>query len=84
MPTVPLLSTQDLERIISEQDRDINQQRVRHRVITKRDSVIRPVKKKGFFKRLAGSVCAFQRYCRCVLIPPWNSRTDMVLQPYNA
>ena len=78
-----LLSTQDLERIISEQDRDINRQRVQHRVITKRDSVIRPVKKKGFFKRLAEAFVP-SKDTAVVLNTSLEFRTDTVLQPYNA
>jgi signal transduction histidine kinase/DNA-binding response OmpR family regulator len=78
-----LLSTQDLERIISEQDRDINRQRVQHRVITKRDSVIRPVKKKGFFKRLAEAFVP-SKDTAVVLNTSLEFRIDTVLQPYNA
>ena len=48
-----LLSASEIEEIISEQDSVITQQRVQHRVITKRDSLITTPKKKGFFKRLA-------------------------------
>ncbi len=78
-----LLSTQDLERIISEQDRDINRQRVQHLVITKRDSVIRPVKRKGFFKRLAEAFVP-SKDTAVVLNTSLEFRTDTVLQPYNA
>ena len=48
-----VLSASEIEEIISEQDSVITQQRVQHRVITKRDSLITTPKKKGFFKRLA-------------------------------
>ena len=48
-----LLSASEIEEIISEQDSIIVQQRVQHRVITKRDSLITTPKKKGFFKRLS-------------------------------
>lgn len=48
-----LLSASEIEEIISEQDSVITQQRVQHRVITKRDSLLTTPKKKGFFKRLA-------------------------------
>ena len=60
-----LLSASEIEEIISEQDSVITQQRVQHRVITKRDSLITTPKKKGFFKRL-GEVFApsKKRYCR--------------------
>lgn len=48
-----LLSASEIEEIISEQDSIIVQQRVQHRVITKRDSLITTPKKKSFFKRLS-------------------------------
>ena len=48
-----LLSASEIEEIISEQDSVIIQQRVQHRVITKRDSLLTTPNKKGFFKRLA-------------------------------
>ena len=48
-----LLSASEIKEIISEQDSVITHQRVQHRVITKRDSLLTAPKKKGFFKRLA-------------------------------
>ncbi|WP_321333269.1 ATP-binding protein [uncultured Bacteroides sp.] len=77
-----LLSAKELDKIVSEQDSVINQQRVQHRIITKRDSLMTPAKKKGFFKRL---VEAF--------VPPKDTAllvntslefsTDTLLQEYN-
>ena len=43
-----LLSASEIEEIISEQDSIITHQRVQHRVITKRDSLLTTPKKKGF------------------------------------
>lgn len=47
-----LLSVDELEEIIARQDTVITQQRVQHRVVVKRDSVVASAPKKGFFKRV--------------------------------
>ena len=47
-----LLSMDDLEEIISKQDTVITQQRVQHRVVIKHDSIVKPIPRKGFFRRL--------------------------------
>ena len=44
-----LLSASEIEEIIAEQDSVVTQQRVQHRIITTRDSLITKPKKKGFF-----------------------------------
>lgn len=77
-----LLSTQELDKIISEQDSTINRQRVQHRIITKRDSVITPAKKKGFFKRIA-EVFAPSKDTALLLNTSLEFSTDTVLQEYN-
>lgn len=43
-----MITPVELDSIIAEQDTVITQQRVQHRIITKRDSVITKRKKKGF------------------------------------
>lgn len=45
-----LLSAREIEEIIAEQDSVVIQQRVQHRVITTRDSLITKPKKKGFLR----------------------------------
>ena len=45
-----MITPVELDSIIAEQDTVITQQRVQHRIITKRDSVITKRKKKGFFR----------------------------------
>ncbi|WP_071144808.1 ATP-binding response regulator [Bacteroides ihuae] len=77
-----LLSTQELDKIISEQDSTINRQRVQHRIITKRDSVITPAKKRGFFKRIA-EVFAPSKDTALLLNTSLEFSTDTVLQEYN-
>ena len=62
-----LLSASEIEEIISEQDSVITHQRVQHRVITKRDSLLTTPRKKGFFKRLV-EVFAPSRQDSAVLV----------------
>ena len=47
-----MISSQEIEHIIAEQDTQVLQHRVQRRVITHRDTVVTPQKKKGFFRRL--------------------------------
>lgn len=47
-----MISTREIEHIIAEQDTQVLQHRVQRRVITHRDTVMTPQKKKGFFRRL--------------------------------
>lgn len=47
-----MVSTREIEHIIAEQDTQVLQHRVQRRVITHRDTVVTPQKKKGFFRRL--------------------------------
>ena len=54
-----LLSASEIEEIISEQDSVITQQRVQHRVITKRDSLITTPKKEGILQTTRRSVFPF-------------------------
>ena len=77
-----LLSASEIEEIISEQqDSVITQQRVQHRVITKRDSLITTPKKKGFFKRL-GEVFAPSKKDTAVLVnTSLEIATDTILEP---
>ena len=59
----------------------ITQQRVQHRVITKRDSLITTPKKKGFFKRL-GEVFAPSKKDTAVLVnTSLEVATDTILEP---
>lgn len=76
-----LLSASEIEEIISEQDSIITHQRVQHRVITKRDSLLTTPKKKGFFKRLA-EVFAPSRQDSAVLVnTSLEVATDTILEP---
>lgn len=76
-----LLSASEIEEIISEQDSIITHQRVQHRVITKRDSLLTTSKKKGFFKRVA-EVFAPSRQDSAVLVnTSLEVATDTILEP---
>ena len=76
-----LLSASEIEEIISEQDSVINQQRVQHRVITKRDSLITTPKKKGFFKRLAEVFSPSKQDSAVLVNTSLEVATDTILQP---
>ncbi len=77
-----LLSVEDLEEIIARQDTVITQQRVQHRVVTSRDSIVTPVKKKGFFKRL-GEVFVPKKDTAKVVSTTMEFTTDTLLNEYN-
>lgn len=78
-----VLSAGEIEEIIAEQDSVVTQQRVQHRVITRRDSILTKPKKKGFFKRVA-EVFAPSKTDTAVLInTAVELATDTVLEAYN-
>ena len=76
-----LLSASEIEEIISEQDSIIVQQRVQHRVITKRDSLITTPKKKGFFKRLSEVFVPSRRDSAVLVNTSLEVATDTILEP---
>lgn len=77
-----LLSIDELEEIISKQDSVITQQRVQHKVVIKRDSVIAPVRRKGFFRRL-GEVFAPSKDTTVVVNMTEELITDTLLHEIN-
>lgn len=76
------LSIKEVDRIIARQDSVLTQQRVQHRVITKRDSLITPPKKRGFFKRLI-EVFAPSKDSAVLVNTSLEFRTDTLLEDYN-
>lgn len=76
-----LLSASEIEEIISEQDSIIVQQRVQHRVITKRDSLITTPKKKGFFKRLSEVFVPSKQDSAVLVNTSLEVATDTILEP---
>jgi len=77
-----LLSVDELEEIISKQDSVITQQRVQHKVVITKDSVIAPVKKKGFFRRL-GEVFSPSKDTAVVVNTTEELITDTLLHEIN-
>ena len=76
-----LLSASEIEEIISEQDSIIVQQRVQHRVITKRDCLITTPKKKGFFKRLSEVFVPSKQDSAVLVNTSLEIATDTILEP---
>ena len=76
-----LLSASEIEEIISEQDSVITHQRVQHRVITKRDSLLTAPKKKGFFKRLAEVFVPSKQDSAVLVNTSLEVATDTILEP---
>lgn len=79
-----LLSASEIEEIISEQDSVIAKQRVQHRVITKRDSLLTTPKKKGFFKRLAEVFVPSKKDSAVLVNTSLEFATDTILEPVAA
>ena len=77
-----LLSVDELEEIISKQDSVITQQRVQHKVVITTDSVVAPVRKKGFFRRL-GEVFSPSKDTAVVVNTTQELTTDTLLQEIN-
>ena len=76
-----LLSASEIKEIISEQDSVITHQRVQHRVITKRDSLLTAPKKKGFFKRLAEVFVPSKQDSAVLVNTSLEVATDTILDP---
>lgn len=77
-----LLSVDELEEIISKQDSAITEQRVQHRVVIRTDSVVTPVRKKGFLKRL-GEVFSPSKDTAVVINTTQELTTDTLLNKIN-
>lgn len=75
-----LLSAGDIEEIITENDLVKPQQRIRNRVITKRDSLITKPKKKGFFKRLAEVFVPSKKDTAVLVNTSLEFSTDTILE----
>lgn len=73
----------EVEEIIAEQDSVIVQQRVQHRVVTRRDSLITKPRKKGFFKRFAEVFVPPKQDSAVLLNTSLEFATDTILEPYS-
>lgn len=78
-----LLSAREIEEIIAEQDSVVTQQRVQHRIVTTRDSLITKPKKKGFFKRLAEAFVPSRQDTAVLVNTSLEVATDTILEAYN-
>lgn len=78
-----LLSADDLEEILNKEDNAVLQHRVKHRVISHRDTILTKQKKKGFFKRL-GEVFAPSKKDTAIQVKTSTEfATDTLLDAYN-
>lgn len=77
-----MVSTSDIEQIIAQQDSVVTQQRVQHRIITHRDTVVTRPRKKGFSVVWVKCLSPKERYGY-----PGEDllefATDTVIEPYN-
>lgn len=78
-----VLSAGEIEEIIAGQDSVVTQQRVQHRVITRRDSILTKPKKKGFFKRLAEAFVPSKTDTAVLVNTAVELATDTVFEAYN-
>lgn len=78
-----MLSTSDIEQIIARQDSVVTQQRVQHRIITHRDTVVTRPRKKGFFRRLGEVFVPPKKDTAIQVKTSLEFATDTVIEPYN-
>ncbi len=78
-----VVSTSDIEQIIARQDSVVAQQRVQHRIITHRDTVVTRPKKKGFFRRLGEVFVPSKEDTAIQVKTSLEFATDTVIEPYN-
>ncbi|MEG0968997.1 MAG: ATP-binding protein [Pseudomonas sp.] len=71
----------EIEEIIATQDSISTQQRVQHRVITRRDSLITTPPKKGFFKRLAEAFVPSKHDSALLVNSSLELRVDTIIEP---
>lgn len=77
-----MVSTSDIEQIIAQQDSVVTQQRVQHRIITHRDTVVTRPRKKGSSVVWVKCLSPKERYGypgKDLL----EFATDTVIEPYN-
>lgn len=78
-----MVSTGDIEQIIARQDSVVTQQRVQHRIITHRDTVVTRPRKKGFFRRLGEVFVPPKKDTAIQVKTSLEFATDTVIEPYN-
>ncbi len=78
-----MVSASDIEQIIAQQDSVVTQQRVQHRIITHRDTVVTRPRKKGFFRRLGEVFVPPKKDTAIQVKTSLEFATDTVIEPYN-
>ncbi len=78
-----MISARDVENIIAEQDSTILQQRVQHRVISHRDTILTKQEKKGFFRRLGEVFVPPKKDTAVQVQTSLEFSTDTLLETYN-
>lgn len=76
-----MVSTSDIEQIIAQQDSVVTQQRVQHRIITHRDTVVTRPRKKGFFRRLGEVFVPPKKDTAIQVKTSLEFATDTVIEP---
>lgn len=78
-----MVSSRDIEDIIADQDSVVIQQRVQHRIISHRDTVVTRPQKKGFFRRLGEVFVPSRKDTAIQVKTSLEFATDTVIAPYN-
>lgn len=78
-----MISARDIEQIIARQDSVVTEQRVQHRIITHRDTVVSRPTKKGFFRRLGEVFAPSKKDSTIQVKTSLEFATDTVIAPYN-
>ena len=78
-----MISADEVEQLIAEQDTAITQQRVQRRVIARRDTVVTQPKKKGFFRRLGEVFVPPKKDSAVQVQTTLEVATDTILDAYN-
>ncbi|WP_297328360.1 hybrid sensor histidine kinase/response regulator [uncultured Bacteroides sp.] len=78
-----MISASDIEHIIAKQDSVVVQQRVQHRIISHRDTLVTRPKKKGFFRRLGEVFVPPKKDTAIQVKTSLEFATDTVLGSYN-
>lgn len=78
-----MISTSEIEHIIATQDSVVTQQRVQHRIITHRDTVVTRPRKKGFLRRLGEVFVPPKKDTAIQVKTSLEFATDTVIEPYN-
>lgn len=78
-----MLSAEMLEEVIARQDSVAEQQRVTHRIVTRRDTVISRPKRKGFFRRLGEVFVPSRRDSTIEVQTSQEVAVDTLIEAYN-